>query len=93
MFGSFAGLSALISGAKSVPVFLNVLKRELGQYYLYLPDGTFVNARIIQEGYAYPLTVRPNVKYSGVFKELYNQARQDKKGLWQEDLKQVKGGK
>jgi len=50
--------------------------------YVYLPDGTFLNAKIIEEGYATPLTIPPNVKYAQLFLNLYRQARENKRGLW-----------
>lgn len=52
--------------------------------YVYLKDGTFVNAKIIEEGYASPMTIPPNVKYAGLFLRLYQQARASNKGLWKE---------
>lgn len=51
--------------------------------YVYLMDGTFVNAKIIQEGYAYPLTIPPNVRYAHLFQQWFKEARQQKRGLWQ----------
>ncbi len=51
--------------------------------YVYLADGTFVNAKIIQDGYAYPLTVPPNVRYAHLFKQWFDEAREQKRGLWQ----------
>lgn len=56
-------------------------KRTLA--YVYLEDGTFVNAKIIEEGYASVMTFPPNVKYADLFLKLYRQARQDQRGLWQ----------
>lgn len=50
--------------------------------YAYLEDGTFVNARIIQEGYASVMTYPPNVKYADLFLKLYQEARQNRRGLW-----------
>lgn len=50
--------------------------------YVYLEDGTFVNAQIIKEGYASLMTYPPNIKYVDLFKELYKQARESKRGLW-----------
>ncbi len=52
--------------------------------YVYLKDGTFVNAKIVQEGYASLLTIPPNVKYADLFRALYQEARRDKRGLWRE---------
>ena len=50
--------------------------------YVYLEDGTFVNARIMEEGYAQTLTIPPNVKYADRFAELQREARDKRKGLW-----------
>lgn len=51
--------------------------------YVYLKDnGIFVNAEIVKEGYASLLTYPPNVKYADLFKELYQEARENKRGLW-----------
>jgi len=44
----------------------------------------FVNATIIKNGYASPITIPPNVKYADLFKELYKEARENKRGLWKE---------
>ena len=50
--------------------------------YVYLFDGTFVNAKIVQEGYASLMTYPPNVKYADEFLKLYREARENKRGLW-----------
>ena len=50
--------------------------------YVYLADGTFVNARIVQDGYASLLTIPPNVKYADLFLKLYQEARTNRCGLW-----------
>jgi len=52
--------------------------------YVYLQDGTFVNAEIIRQGYANVMTIPPNVKYQDMFLKLYREAREAKRGLWQE---------
>ncbi len=52
--------------------------------YVYLQDGTFVNAQIVKEGYASLMTYPPNVKYADLFLELYRQARENKRGLWKD---------
>jgi micrococcal nuclease len=57
--------------------------RLLGYVFL-KEDNTFVNAKMIEEGYAQPLTVPPNVKYADYFLSLFRKARQEKKGLWAE---------
>jgi micrococcal nuclease len=51
--------------------------------YAYLEDGTFVNAEIVRQGYASLMTYPPNVKYADLFLKLYQQARENKRGLWQ----------
>lgn len=51
--------------------------------YVYLKDATFVNAQIVKEGYASLMTFPPNVKYADLFLELYQQARRNRRGLWQ----------
>lgn len=50
--------------------------------YVYLKDGTFVNAKIIEEGYASLMTIPPNVKYAETFLNLYQEARRSRRGLW-----------
>lgn len=50
--------------------------------YVYLPNGTFVNEKMVKEGYAMAMTVPPNVKYSGKFLMLQQQARNSRRGLW-----------
>lgn len=52
--------------------------------YVYLDDGTFVNAELVRNGYATVMTTPPNVKYADTFVELAGKARRQKKGLWKE---------
>ncbi|MDP1853739.1 MAG: thermonuclease family protein [Candidatus Omnitrophota bacterium] len=52
--------------------------------YIFLEDGTFVNAKIIEAGYAKIMTIPPNVKYADMFRQLQEKARTQKIGLWQE---------
>ena len=51
--------------------------------YVYLEDGTFVNLKIIQTGFAYVATFPPDVKYSQMFVEAARKAREEGRGLWQ----------
>jgi len=44
----------------------------------------FVNATMIQNGFAQPMTYPPNVKYADTFQNLFEEARQQKRGLWEE---------
>jgi len=50
--------------------------------YIYLKDGTFVNAEIVKQGYASLMTFPPNVKYADLFLRLYREARENRRGLW-----------
>jgi micrococcal nuclease len=52
--------------------------------YVYLEDGTFVNAQLVKNGYAVVMTIAPNVKYAETFVKLAREAREKKKGLWGE---------
>ncbi|MDQ2657810.1 MAG: thermonuclease family protein, partial [Bacteroidota bacterium] len=50
--------------------------------YVYLRDGTFVNAELVKRGYAMVLTVPPNVMFADEFVDLQRQARNKERGLW-----------
>jgi len=52
--------------------------------YVYLKDNTFVNAEIIKQGYAYPLSIPPNVRYADLFRKFFEEARENNLGLWKE---------
>ena len=47
--------------------------------YIYPEDGTFVNAWLVENGYAMVMTIPPNVKHEGLFWKLQREAR---RGLW-----------
>lgn len=50
--------------------------------YLRRADGTFVNLALLEEGYALPLTIPPNVAYSQQFAAAARGARDAGRGLW-----------
>jgi micrococcal nuclease len=51
--------------------------------YVYrVRDGLFVNAELVREGYAQPLTVPPNVAHADDFRRLAADARRAGRGLW-----------
>jgi micrococcal nuclease len=51
--------------------------------YVYrVDDGLFINAEIVRSGYAYPMTIPPNVRHADEFKALFREARKAGKGLW-----------
>jgi micrococcal nuclease len=45
-------------------------------------DGVFVNASLVRDGYAQPLTIPPNVAHAGEFASLARAARDAGRGLW-----------
>jgi micrococcal nuclease len=55
-------------------------KRTLA--YVYLENGVFLNAHLVQEGYATVATYPPNVKYADYFTKLQREARAQRKGMW-----------
>lgn len=55
-------------------------KRTLA--YVFLEDGTFLNAHLVENGYAMVMTVPPNVKYVDLLVKLQSEARKQKRGLW-----------
>ena len=50
--------------------------------YVFLKDGTFVNAWLVEHGFAQVMTVPPNVKHQELFLKLQRGAREARKGLW-----------
>jgi micrococcal nuclease len=50
--------------------------------YVYLPDGTFVNAELVRLGYAHASTYPPDVKYQDLFRQMEQEAREAGVGLW-----------
>lgn len=50
--------------------------------YVYLEGGTFVNAWLVQNGYAQVTTVPANVKHQDLFLKLQRGAREAGRGLW-----------
>jgi len=49
--------------------------------YVFLEDGTFVNAEILRQGFANLKIRPPNTKYADQMREAYREARQEKRGL------------
>jgi micrococcal nuclease len=50
--------------------------------YAFLEDGTFVNAKMVRDGYANIMTIPPNVKYADTFLKLERKARNQNRGMW-----------
>jgi micrococcal nuclease len=74
----------LVEG-KKVRLELDVQKRDrYGRLLAYVYVGDiFVNAWLVENGYAQVATYPPNVKYQKMFLKLQNEARASSKGLWQ----------
>ena len=50
--------------------------------YVWLPDGRMFNRVMVQQGYAQPLTIPPNVEFADVFSAAARAARRAGLGLW-----------
>lgn len=50
--------------------------------YVYMEDGTFLNAELVKQGYANVYTYPPNVKYADLFVDMQRDARENERGLW-----------
>ena len=50
--------------------------------YIFLKDGKFVNKAMIEQGYAYFLPRRPNVRYNKVLLQSQRNAMSAKRGIW-----------
>ena len=50
--------------------------------YVFLPDGTHVNAEIIRQGYGFAESSWPPLKYEYEFRRLEQEAREKRRGLW-----------
>jgi micrococcal nuclease len=50
--------------------------------YVYLPDGSMLNEKILSMGYGKLLTVPPNVRYLTRLQAAYADGRTARRGLW-----------
>ena len=76
--------SKLVAG-KTVRLEFDVQQRDrYGRLlaYVFLKDGTFVNAWLVEHGFAQVATFPPNVKHEGLFRKLQREAREKGRGLW-----------
>jgi micrococcal nuclease len=68
-------------------VYLEKDVSETDQYgrllrYVFLADGTLVNAELVRLGYAQSVTYPPDVRYQDLFLEMQQEAREAGRGLW-----------
>lgn len=50
--------------------------------YVFLQDGTHVNAEIIRQGYGFVYYSQPPLKHQDTFRRLESEAREQRRGLW-----------
>ncbi|HHS14140.1 MAG TPA: hypothetical protein ENN03_10300 [bacterium] len=85
-FGKEAGeFTRRLAEGKRVRIVTDVQERDrYGRLlaYVFLEDGTFLNAELLKQGYATVSTHPPNVKYVKLFRKLERQARKKGIGLW-----------
>jgi len=74
----------LLTGKQVTLKFDVEIKDRYGRLlaYVYLPDGSFVNEKLVREGYARIMTIPPNVAYADLFLEAEREAREQNRGLW-----------
>jgi micrococcal nuclease len=80
-----AANAALVAG-RSVKLVTDAEQRDrYGRLLAYVyrePDGAFVNARLVRDGFARTLTIAPNVAHEREFTQLAGDARRARRGLW-----------
>jgi micrococcal nuclease len=52
--------------------------------YVFLPDGSMVNEKLLRSGMAYCLYKMPNIKYEARLLKAQREAMQDRRGVWGE---------
>lgn len=75
---------ALVAGQQVILVRDVSETDEFGRLlrYVYRPDGTFVNAQLIANGYARLVTFPPDTAQAAYFQQLQREAREAERGLW-----------
>ena len=80
---AFMFVRRLLEGKKVKIEFDEQRKNEDGDFiaYVFLMDGTLVNAELLRQGFA-SLKIRPpNLKYAQKLRAAYQEARKEKRGL------------
>ncbi|MDP6924948.1 MAG: thermonuclease family protein [Candidatus Scalindua sp.] len=80
-------VKGLVKPGDLITIELDVQERDrygriLG--YVYLSNGKMLNEQIVKAGYAVIMTIPPNIKYKDRFSIAYQEAMEDKRGLWGE---------
>src|SRR5437867_1530557 len=55
--------------------------------YVFLQDGTHLNAEIIRQGYGFAVSSSPPLQYQNEFRRLEQEAREQRRGLWANTVK------
>ena len=73
---------------KEVQIEFDVSQRDkYGRLLCYVyVDGQMYNKLLLEEGFAKVATYPPNVKYVEDFTKIQKEARENKKGMWQDEL-------
>lgn len=80
-----AANAALVAGRRVRLVTDAEQRDRYGRLLAYVyrePDGAFVNARLVRDGYARTMTIEPNVAHAGELARLAGAARRARRGLW-----------
>lgn len=78
-------LTALTPPGAEVRMLRDVEERDVYDRllaYVFLPDGDFVNLRLVTEGFATTLSIEPNTAFAPEFSAAEAAARQARLGLW-----------
>lgn len=72
---------------KQVRIELDPVASQKDKYsrtlaYVFLQDGTHLNAEIIRQGYGFATLGRPPLKHQEEFRQLETEARDQRRGLW-----------
>jgi micrococcal nuclease len=86
-FGRAASaFNARLVGGQRVRLVRDVEERDrFGRLLAYVyraGDSLFVNERLVRDGYARTLTIRPNTHFASRFSVLQNVAKSARRGLW-----------
>ena len=78
-------LHSLLQGHQQI--FLKFDTQQIDRYkrtlaHLFLPDGKNIQANLLAEGLAIPLTIPPNLEYLDCYLQHSNQAIASQRGLW-----------
>ena len=82
-------LSTLLSKGDSIRLVTD--KKEYDMYgrmlaYIYDANGTFINKKLVADGYAGVLVYSPNEEKAEELSQTFNEAKNAHKGLWAEGL-------